>query len=219
MTTALPRILVVRHTETQWNAEGRLQGRQDTPLTLNGIRQAFAVAETLSSLVSAGRDWHLWTSPLGRARQTASVLADWLSLSFGAFQPVEDLVERSYGAWEGLTHPEIRDTRQDEYLQHKQDPWAYRMPGAESKMEVTARLKAWVSSLPGDCDHLVVTHSGCLRALRGIYRDATPAMLETFREPQTAAFILEECGEQMIEPTADLLARNGCENSGRSVWI
>ncbi len=220
MTGKLPQILVVRHTETQWNAQGRLQGRRDTPLTLNGIRQAFAVAETLVPIVQQPKgNWSFWSSPLGRARQTASILADTLAVPFSQFQCPDALVERRYGEWEGLTHEDIRKARQNELDAQQTDPWNYRMPGAESKADVTARLRDWLSTLSLESRHLIVTHSGCLRMLRGIYQRATPAVIEGFREPQTAAFLLHDGSEQLIEPSAAVLASHGCESTGRSVWI
>lgn len=220
MTGKLPPLLVVRHTETQWNAEGRLQGRRDTPLTLNGIRQAFAVAETLVPIVQVPeRNWSFWSSPLGRARQTASILADTLAVPFSRFRCPDALVERRYGEWEGLTNEEIRGARQDEYDAQQADPWNYRMPGAESKADVTARLRAWLSTLSPDSRHLIVTHSGCLRMLRGIYQRANSVIIEGFREPQTAAFLLDDADEKLIEPSPAVLARHGCESEGRSVWI
>lgn len=218
MTQNLPSLLVVRHTETQWNAEGRLQGRRDTPLTLNGVRQAMAVAETMVSHVE-GAGWSYWSSPLGRARQTASILADTLDVKFARFACPEALVERRYGEWEGLTHDDIVATRRDEFEAQQADPWRYRMPGAESKADVTARLRAWLETLSHDTRHLVVTHSGCLRMLRGIYLAATPETIAAFREPQTAAFRLEPSGETLIEPTPAMLEKHGCQSAGRSVWI
>lgn len=68
--TKLPTILLIRHGETQWNIEGRLQGGQDAPLTLNGFRQICAVAENTRDIwmaLSAAAAVSYITSPLGRA--------------------------------------------------------------------------------------------------------------------------------------------------------
>jgi probable phosphoglycerate mutase len=211
-------LLVVRHSETQWNSQARLQGHLDSPLTLNGIRQAMAVGETLVPLVSTNRPKRFWCSPLGRAQQTASILSGLWSVPFSAFTPVSALRERSYGAWEALTESEIAAQRPDELAAHKQDPWHARMEGGETKTELRARLEGWIESLEPDVLHVVITHSGCLRMLRGIYAEASPEQIETYREPQTASFLLGE-KEHAIEPDQAMLERHGCAGAGRTVWI
>ena len=100
MIDTLPTLLVIRHGETQWNVAGRLQGRRDTPLTANGMRQALAVAVRLSETVADLDEAAFWVSPLGRARQTASILADIWSHPFERFREEPLLAERSYGAFE-----------------------------------------------------------------------------------------------------------------------
>lgn len=98
------------------------------------------------------------------------------------------------------------------------DPWHSRMEGAETKVEIYDRLSNWVRSLNHDVLHVVVTHSGCLRILRGIYSGASRQQIDEFREPQTASFLLSDT-ERMIEPTEAVLSRHGCEGLGRTVWI
>jgi len=92
-------LLLVRHGETDWNAEGRLQGHTDRPLNDYGRRQAAALAEEL-----AGDDLAaIYASDLSRARETAEILADRIGL------PVEldaELREKDWGSWEGLTPSE-----------------------------------------------------------------------------------------------------------------
>jgi broad specificity phosphatase PhoE len=68
-------ILLVRHGQTEFNRERRLQGHVDSPLTPLGLRQAVAVAELLAGMTATGESWLLASSPLGRARDTATVIA------------------------------------------------------------------------------------------------------------------------------------------------
>ena len=70
-------ILLVRHGETQWNVERRMQGQKDSPLTERGRRQAQAMAALVAGIVrrEAG-DWRLVASPLGRAQATAAMIAE-----------------------------------------------------------------------------------------------------------------------------------------------
>ncbi|NUS70473.1 MAG: histidine phosphatase family protein, partial [Ensifer adhaerens] len=71
MTKDLPSLILIRHGETQWNVAGRLQGRKDTPLTANGVRQALAIGLRLAERIAhEEKNLTFWVSPLGRARQT-----------------------------------------------------------------------------------------------------------------------------------------------------
>lgn len=219
MTSSLPPLLVIRHGETQWNVAGRLQGRQDTPLTVNGIRQALAVAARLSETVADLQGAAFWVSPLGRARQTASILADIWSLPFAQFIEEPMLTERGYGVWEGRSMEDIERDLPDQYRAHAADPWDYCMPDGESRTALTKRLGAWGATLDARRPHIAVIHSGCLRALRGIYTDASPADILAYREPQTAAFLLSEGDEIMLDVSPSLLRAFGCEGEGRTVWI
>jgi probable phosphoglycerate mutase len=92
-------LLLVRHGETDWNAEGRLQGHTDRPLNEHGRRQANELAERLAG---EGAD-AIYASDLARARETAEIVGGRLGL------PVvidADLREKNWGNWEGLTGDE-----------------------------------------------------------------------------------------------------------------
>lgn len=219
MTETLPTLLVIRHGETQWNVAGRLQGSRDTPLTVNGMRQAQAVAVRLSETVTSLTDAALWVSPLGRARQTASILADLWSRPFEHFVEEPLLAERCYGVWEGRLHGEIERDLPDQYTAHATEPWEYSMPGGESRTALTGRLRAWLRTLDPKRPHIAVTHSGCLRALRGIYTEALPVDILAYREPQTSAFFLNGGSECMLSVPAATLRAFGCDGEGRTVWI
>lgn len=219
MTNTLPTLLVIRHGETQWNVAGRLQGSRDTPLTVNGVRQAQAVAVRLSETVAQFEDPAFWVSPLGRARQTASILADIWALPFDRFAEVPRLAERNYGVWEGRLHGEIEQDLPDQYGAHVSDPWDYSMPDGESRTALTGRLLAWLKTLDPGRVHVAVTHSGCLRALRGLYTRAARAEILAYREPQTAAFLLTDGTERLLDVAPNLLRAFGCEGEGRTVWI
>ncbi|MFK0274360.1 histidine phosphatase family protein [Ensifer sp. NPDC090286] len=216
----LPSLILIRHGETQWNVAGRLQGRKDTPLTANGVRQALAVGLRLAERIAEeDKNLTFWVSPLGRARQTASILADTWSIPFDRFAEAAALAERSYGAWEGLAHDEIERDLVDQYEAHSADPFDYSMPGGESRTALAARLEAWLDTLDRGRRHVVVTHSGCLRALRGIYTAASRDEILAYREPQTASFLLSSGRETMLDVPLNILRALGCDGAGRTVWI
>ena len=93
-------VFLARHGQTEWNAQRRYQGKLDSPLTAIGRAQARATAETMR----AHGVERLLCSPLGRARQTARVVAETIGL------PLEvdgELAEIGMGRWEGLTRQEV----------------------------------------------------------------------------------------------------------------
>jgi broad specificity phosphatase PhoE len=139
-------LLLVRHGETDWNAEGRLQGHTDRPLNDVGRRQAAALAQRLADdgidTVSA--------SDLARARETAEILAERLGLPV-ATDP--DLRERNWGNWEGLTGSE-RD--RVDYVGEERDAHGER---------VIRAVRRIAEQHPGE-RIVVVTHGGSLRRIQ-----------------------------------------------------
>jgi probable phosphoglycerate mutase len=141
---------LIRHGQTDWNAQRRLQGATDIPLNDVGRGQARDAVALLS-----GYQWDaIVSSPLSRAAETATVIADGLGL--GVTRHVPELTERSFGPAEGLqAGPELEALR---------IPGGYR--GAESEDEAAARglgaLEALAEEFPGG-RVLVVAHGTLLR--------------------------------------------------------
>lgn len=96
------RIALVRHGQTDWNLEGRLQGASDIPLNDTGRQQAADAADLLRA---EGQRWEgITSSPLSRARDTAHIIGE--SLGIPVFEPIEPLKERDYGPAEGMIDAE-----------------------------------------------------------------------------------------------------------------
>ena len=152
---ALTTLHLVRHGQTQWNQDGRIQGQTgDIPLTALGQRQAEAAARTLANRPIAA----VWSSDLLRALRTAQPIAAALGL------PVRldrDLREQAYGVLEGRSTVDVRaDTPYD-----LTDPDA-RAPGGESMREVYSRIgDALARRLPGDPGQevVLVSHADAIR--------------------------------------------------------
>jgi broad specificity phosphatase PhoE len=139
-------LLLVRHGETDWNAEGRLQGHTDRPLNDYGRRQARALADRLADDgVTA-----VYASDLIRARETAEIVAERLGLPVGV-DP--DLRERNWGNWEGLTGSE-RD--RVEHVGEAVDAHEER---------VLRAVRRIAERHPGE-RVVVVTHGGSLRRIQ-----------------------------------------------------
>jgi broad specificity phosphatase PhoE len=139
-------LLLVRHGETDWNAEGRLQGHTDRPLNDFGRRQARALADRL-----AGEDvTAVYASDLERARETAEILAERLGLPV-VTEP--DLRERNWGNWEGLTGAE-------------RDRVEYAGEAIEAHAERVLRAVRQIAELHPGGRIVVVTHGGSLRRVQ-----------------------------------------------------
>jgi alpha-ribazole phosphatase len=157
----MARLLLVRHGETTWNAEGRLQGQTDVPLSPRGRCQAVALARVLAAETVHA----LYTSDLQRARDTALILAGSLGLPVH-IEP--GLREMAFGHWEGLTYDAIEQRDAATLAAWYADPVQVAPPGGESLAQVTRRVKAVLACLASACQEhtaVLVAHGGPLRVL------------------------------------------------------
>jgi probable phosphoglycerate mutase len=152
--------LLVRHGETSWNAQGRIQGHLDSPLNEEGLAQAMLLGEYLGN----ERIEALYSSDLGRALQTAQPIAD-RSRRPAIADP--RLRERKLGVFQGLTSAECERLHPELYARfHRRDPELV-IPGGESIRQVYARVSALLEDLArahaGE-RIVLVTHGGILDA-------------------------------------------------------
>jgi broad specificity phosphatase PhoE len=125
-------VYLARHGQTEWNVDGRRQGRLDSPLTPLGLLQARRHA----TLVASQQIDFIFTSPLGRARRTAEILGVTLGLSA---QVLDDLAEVAHGEWSGLTSAEIDADWPGQRVARERDKYAFRFPGGESYADAEVR--------------------------------------------------------------------------------
>jgi broad specificity phosphatase PhoE len=179
-------LYLVRHGETEWNRQRRLQGRMDSALTEDGRAHARANGALLAR---EGVD-HLLVSTLGRARETA----DLIRAEFAATIAYEDrLVERNCGVWEGLTIDEIESRFPDEWAQRIRDPYHHRPPGGENLPDMLARiapLAEQVRELPVR-SVAIVSHGISGRVLLTHFLGLAPAAANKVRQPNDLVYRLE----------------------------
>jgi phosphoserine phosphatase len=146
-------LVLVRHGESTWIAEGRFQGRLDPPLSELGQRQAALVGAQLADRdaapalpIPAGPPVAVWHSPLSRAASTAAAIA--------SAQPVttrlvadERLTEIAQGEWEGLPHAEVSSRWPAELAGWRRAPTRNHAPGGESLAEAGARVGSALTSI------------------------------------------------------------------------
>lgn len=185
-----PTLYLVRHGETAWNREGRVQGHLDSPLTGRGIAQARRAGATLADLLEGEPPVALAASPLGRTRQTVELMLEALGGRIAAVRFDDRLKEIGWGRWEGLTRPEIVAREPAAFAAHQRDPWTVPPPGGESWDMLSLRVAGWLESLDPDVPLVVVGHGAWGRALRGLYLRQGPAATLALEQPQDAIFRL-----------------------------
>jgi broad specificity phosphatase PhoE len=154
-------LLFVRHGETAWNEAGRYQGRSDPPLSPKGEAQARHLGLSLRDKAIG----MIVSSPLRRAHETA------LAIGESAGLPVardERLAELGFGAWEGLTQPEVKQRWPELLRQWKRCPQDVGFPGGESLILAQQRLANFLHCPPWNIETatgtiLLVAHSAIIR--------------------------------------------------------
>jgi broad specificity phosphatase PhoE len=134
------RMLLLRHAETEWNRERRFQGWRDSPLSAAGREQAESAARLLTASPMAA----VWASPLGRARETAAIIATPHGLPV---REAEAFKEMGFGEWEGLTRDEVQARFPGALEAWAETPHEAAWPGAESLAAVRARVIAGLAAL------------------------------------------------------------------------
>ncbi len=183
-------IYLLRHGETVWNLEGRLQGQKDSPLTTRGIAQAQALAGLLSELIDNPAAFTMIASPLGRTWQSAVIVAEALGLGSRSIRFEPRLKEHHFGQWEGLTWNEVEARAPDLLAAREADKWNFPAPDGESYALVAARVGDWLAERNGGEKLIVVGHGLAGRVLRGLYAGLTQDEIMTASEPQDSLFRL-----------------------------
>ncbi len=128
-------IFLIRHGQTEFNVERRLQGRMDSPLTELGREQARRMGETLKAHLGEPGLWRVVSSPLGRTLATARIVCETLGLGC-AIETDERLAEIHVGDWEGLSRQEIEAAQPGAC---DAEGWIFTAPGGETYEQMAAR--------------------------------------------------------------------------------
>ena len=164
--TARPNLYLIRHGETDWNAEGRLQGGRDIPLNDYGRVQAEEAAARLKALYPRFDDLDFVSSPMSRTRETMEILRRSLGLHASYYRIEECLREITFGSWEGNTWNEVRAMDNASAKAREQDKWSFVPPGGESYAMLTTRIRPWFDALTRDT--VAVAHGGIARSLMAL---------------------------------------------------
>ena len=156
---------MIRHGQTAWNAEGRLQGQKDIPLNDTGRSQAAGNGHALKGILGdTVSDFDFVASPLGRTRETMEILRRAMGLPPLAYRTDPRLVEVSFGDWEGHTLAELKVETPERVEERAQAKWNFIPPGeaAESYEILCWRIGSFLrdTTRPTVC----VSHGGVFRA-------------------------------------------------------
>jgi probable phosphoglycerate mutase len=191
-----PVIYYIRHGETSWNAEGRLQGVQDAPLNDLGRSQAAHAGSILADLlVRDGRDKTsiaFVASPLGRARSTMELVRGVLKLPPGEYSLDDRLREIGYGHWEGSTLAEMQASDPEFFARRQTEKWTLAPEGGETYASVQFRMRDWYDSLLADT--VAVAHGGTARALMVALGLETPSSAADLAIEQGAVYVFRDGG-------------------------
>ena len=192
------RIVFIRHGETDWNVEGRLQGQHDQPLNGKGREQASAVGRTLAKrmrrgnrpprsgrrllrLAAGSHPGDAWSSP-----------ASAMGLEPKRYTVCDGLKELTFGEWEGLTWEEIADFDAEAVRERQRDKWRYTPPGGESYAALAERIAAWLATRRGDM--FIASHGGVARAMMYLLGGVDPQIAPNAEVYQGRALVFEPDG-------------------------
>ena len=184
-------LLIVRHGETEWNAEGRIQGHTDIGLSENGAQQARSLGQRL-----ADRQIDVaYSSDLKRTSETARLALGHRNV---VLNETPRLREYHKGIFEGMTLTEIQTQFPDEYPKYLEKDLSYAPEGGETTRDVSTRMASIFQEIKAkhlDETVLVVSHGGALRA----------AMVSLLGMPLEGnwSFVFGNCGLTMVDTFAD----------------
>jgi broad specificity phosphatase PhoE len=185
----IPTIYFIRHGETDWNVEGRLQGQTEQPLNRRGEEQARAAGRTLGKLIGP-RPLPFLCSPMRRTRQTMAGVRAALDLPPNDFFIEPLLIELSFGRWEGMIWPEVKAEDPALAAERYKDKWRFQPPGGESYAMLAERVAPWIAKLDGPV--VAVSHGGVARALLYLICGLDPARASQGEIHQGKVLLIED---------------------------
>lgn len=175
------KMIYIRHGETDWNRQGRMQGQRDIALNALGRRQAARNGRILPLLLG-GTKWRFIASPLARATDTMNIALNAAGMADMEFESDDRLKEISFGRWEGLTLAEIAQKDAVGGKSRQADKWRYVPPDGESYADLCARIGGWLADQHRPA--VVVAHGGVLRILHHLLGGVAAADAPLLAVPQ-----------------------------------
>ena len=187
-----PLVYFVRHGQTDWNAENRLQGQADIDLNALGRQQATENGHKLAKLIRDPQAFDFVASPMKRTRDTMERLRAAMGLDPKAYRTDARLVEVNFGDWQGFTYAELEAQHPGISSKRSLDKWDYRPSGeaAESYQMLYERIKPWFEEISGDT--VCVTHGGVIRTLFRLVEKVSKETAASLDTPQDRVLRLRD---------------------------
>jgi len=195
----LPTIILLRHGQTIWNVEGRYQGQLNSNLTDLGKKQAKNNALKIAKLIGTNPEIKFFSSPLGRAKETSSIICDTLDLDKNKIIFDDNIQEVNYGIFEGKTKEFCKKKYKKEFEAREANKWSYVLEGGESYEMVTKRIYSWLESVKDEKMVVLVAHEMINRALRGIYCSYDKEIMLKLRQNNNVVLKLENSKEMIVD--------------------
>lgn len=159
-------LYIVRHGETEWNKDGRMQGRLNSNLTPRGKKHAMLLGERLKDTEFA----RIISSPSGRTLETVQLIKGNRDIPLITD---ERIMEMNLGSWQGMKHEDLKKHYPNEYRQFLNEPDDHQIEGAESLIEMSNRATEFLTDLKKSRDNenlLIVTHGRFISALYAVFK-------------------------------------------------
>lgn len=188
-----PKIYLMRHGQTEWNLEKRMQGHMDSPLTKLGREQAYNMGQILNREIPDLSHYAMFSSPLGRTMETSK----WVAKACN-FKPKQSdlLKEVCVGSWGGRLQKDVLAENPELLQNNKAYEYYFKSSDGESLEMVKSRVKAWLSSLTKQT--VVVSHGQVGLVIRGVYKGIEDENMLHFGERQDGVYLLEGGKETFI---------------------
>jgi len=191
--------IVIRHGQTDYNAQTRFQGRMDIPLNATGKKQAEENGQKLAELLGDRlSEFDFTSSPLGRARNTMEIIRSKCGLDQTSYSIDQRLIEISFGDWEGRTLSDLQENDAELHAERERAKWTFVPPGenAESYATLSTRIEDYLKSItkPTVC----VCHGGVIRAMLHIWGEDTDNLAAIRQIPQDKILVSDQGGRRWI---------------------
>ena len=160
-----PLLYIIRHGQTDWNVEQRLQGQAEVDINAVGLQQVRRNAKLLAQVIEDPSEFDFVSSPLRRARETMEHVRRELGLQADGYRTDDRLMELHFGDWQGFTYAELEAGEPGSTIGRHENKWEFVPPGrdAESYARLASRVSEWLAEI--DRPTICSTHGGVIRTL------------------------------------------------------
>lgn len=193
-------IYLLRHGETEFNREGRIQGWSHSELTDMGMLQARRMGERLRELIDDSPNWVVIASPQERAYRSAEIVRNVLGLAT-PIETLDGLKEVTLGSWEGLLYEDVEAAFPEAFAGSTRYDRFFCSPDGDTYDSLAERVSAALALIQAHAipNRIVISHGVAGRLLRGLYAGLAKDELLKLESPQTAFFRLHEGRIERVE--------------------